>query len=242
MPHGYPDFGATTAPVTTYGLDDLGELAARLGSIVTFDRRGDVVFQDSFEDGLGKWTSGISEYAGYVDLTMLAARSGLLAVRFPCTAAGDQATGLRLSIAPPGSGRWGVEFSFTVDGKTKWVEARVASWDGDTLDHFGLLYDHEDAQLDIYSVGAGWTPVASGFRLAAAERMFHTVKLVFDVDAATYRRLILDGVAYDVSGEPAYSEPDASYPELDLDIVHWAQAGKDTTTYLDDVIITQNEP
>lgn len=44
---------------TTYTLQDMSELAARLGSPATFDRRGEVVWMDDFEDGL-KWGTPVA--------------------------------------------------------------------------------------------------------------------------------------------------------------------------------------
>jgi len=60
MAHGTPDWGVTASKKTIYSLHDMGELAVRLGSIVSFDRRGDVIFSDSFQNGLGKvYASGV---------------------------------------------------------------------------------------------------------------------------------------------------------------------------------------
>ena len=58
MGHGYPDYG-TQGPVSTvHSIQDLGELAVRLGSIVTFDRRGNVLWLDGFDSGIGAWSKG----------------------------------------------------------------------------------------------------------------------------------------------------------------------------------------
>jgi len=53
--HGTPDWGVTAGARTVYQMTDLGELAVRLGSIVTHDRRGDVIFLEDFEEGMGRW-------------------------------------------------------------------------------------------------------------------------------------------------------------------------------------------
>ena len=65
MTHGVQDFGASSGQNSTYGLTDLGELAVRLGSPVSFDRRGDVVMMETFEDGLDAWvTDGLWSWLG----------------------------------------------------------------------------------------------------------------------------------------------------------------------------------
>ena len=48
MPHGTPDWGLVGPKTTTYGMDDEGEAAVRLGSPHFFDRRGDVLLLTDF--------------------------------------------------------------------------------------------------------------------------------------------------------------------------------------------------
>ena len=63
-----PDYGRLSAQATVFPVTDLGELAARLGSIVSHDRRGDVIWLDGFEDGLDKWQPTTSGSGAAVDL------------------------------------------------------------------------------------------------------------------------------------------------------------------------------
>ena len=58
MAHGHPDYGGAAPLATVYTLQDLAELAARLGSIDVFDRRGNVLLLDDFESGIKKWLFG----------------------------------------------------------------------------------------------------------------------------------------------------------------------------------------
>lgn len=56
MAHGAPDYSHVRKAVSVFRLDDMAELAVRLGSPNLWDRRGDTFFLDSFEDGITKWT------------------------------------------------------------------------------------------------------------------------------------------------------------------------------------------
>jgi len=60
MPHGAPDDSNVLKIGEDYRLDDLSELAARLGSIVNYRRTGDVYFMEDFSYGLERWT--ITDY------------------------------------------------------------------------------------------------------------------------------------------------------------------------------------
>ena len=58
MAHGAPDWFGTTPQGMVHRVADLAELAARLGSPDVFDRRGNVLFMDSFENGQNNWSHG----------------------------------------------------------------------------------------------------------------------------------------------------------------------------------------
>ncbi|GAI56753.1 unnamed protein product, partial [marine sediment metagenome] len=76
MAHGQPDFGMYQIAKTIYRLADMGELAVRLGSIVTHDRRGDVIWMDNFDSGIAKWYQFASDDDGLVEWSAERSRSG----------------------------------------------------------------------------------------------------------------------------------------------------------------------
>jgi len=55
MAHGRPDDSNIKSVIPVYVMQDLAELAARLGSTVVLDRRGSVIFMEDFGKGLGGW-------------------------------------------------------------------------------------------------------------------------------------------------------------------------------------------
>ncbi|GAI49683.1 unnamed protein product, partial [marine sediment metagenome] len=67
MSRGQPDYGSSAVKEVAGTLADMGELAARLSSIVEYDRRGDVVYLDDFEEPVLKW-SPLAAGAGYIRL------------------------------------------------------------------------------------------------------------------------------------------------------------------------------
>ena len=76
MAHGTPDWGVTAGAVTTYQVTDLGELAVRLGSPISHDRRGDVIWWDDFECTLNKWQTVANGAGSSVALSDARARNG----------------------------------------------------------------------------------------------------------------------------------------------------------------------
>lgn len=60
MGRDYPDWGGRFKSQNQMMLYDLAELAARLGSPVSFERTGRVMFATDFQDGLGEFLVGVS--------------------------------------------------------------------------------------------------------------------------------------------------------------------------------------
>jgi len=90
MAHGQPDYGMYTLANTIYRLTDMGELAARLGSINTYDRRGDVIFLDSFESGLTAWSPSSACTGSDLVQSAKHARSGGFSAKFVCGSDGTR--------------------------------------------------------------------------------------------------------------------------------------------------------
>ncbi len=60
MSHGAPDDSDVVKRGDVYRLDDMAELAARLGSPVAYHRYGDVIWFDTFVGGLGGWSYSVA--------------------------------------------------------------------------------------------------------------------------------------------------------------------------------------
>ena len=59
MPRGQADFGQYAVKEVSASISDMGEVAARLGSIDIYDKRGDVVFFDNFEGAFLRWNRSV---------------------------------------------------------------------------------------------------------------------------------------------------------------------------------------
>lgn len=242
MTHGTPDWGVTAGAVTVHKLTDLGELAVRLGSIVTHDRRGDVIFLDNFEDGLGKWDTGSDGGGDSVALSSARARSGRLSALLTSgSGVGGYAQIFRGVNLPVLSGL-GVELSFSVPVALETLVLQLHVLDGSRRYRFEVTYDDANNRLDRLHVGGGLTTVASGLVLAGWGRMFHTLKLVGNTLNGKYGRLILNDETYDLEGAVAYNGTDYGAPRLELTVTARGRDGYNDAVHIDDVIITQNEP
>ena len=242
MAHGTPDWGVTAGAVTTYQLTDLGELAARLGSIVTFDRRGDVILLEDFEDGHKRWTLAAPADGASAGLSVATARSGRYSLKLVAGTSGNPFARAVHSRAAPPAGALGLEASFTLTDNTADWEIVLEWSDGATRYIIAVRYVHPPtSKLQIW-VGADWTTIAELTQQDADPKLFHTLKIVGDPSDGYYKRLLFNQWAYDLSSSQLPTGGVSSPYSLKATLRHNGDGDGAAAGYLEDVILTQNEP
>lgn len=225
MPRDLPDWGALSAQQVVYEITDLGELAARLGSIDTFDRRGDVIWMDDFECGLKAWRV----FGGTADLSRSRALSGCYSARLVDASVTHEEP---YPVLTP----MGVEMTFSGLGSVTWVQFRMDLYDGANLSSAWVRWQSAGT-LEILGPFGTWVQVATGVEFDDEPTRFDHWKLVVNWDAGRYERLLVNSTTYVLTSYGFYVSVDTSTPRLSID-VHTSGG----TVYLDNVILTYNEP
>ena len=224
---------------------DLGELAVRLGSIVTFDRRGDVYWLDGFEEGVAKFAATAVGTGAGVALALDYCRSG----NWSCGLTAGSDAGHYAKIARlfpyPALSRWGFECSWSFDSDLERFEIGVEVDDGSGAVWTGVLsYLLADEKLQYKDADTGtWADLATSVKLYDDYGMFNGMKLVLDLVDGEYERAILNESEYDMNGlalEEGVSAVET--PLIRLTLQNTGDSGKNSIVYVDDVIVTQNEP
>jgi len=242
MAHGYPDYGIYTAKKTVYSLQDMAELAARLGSIVTFDRRGDVIWLDDFEDNINKWGQEPSGVGAAIALSTDAARNGGYSCKLTTgNVAGEYARIIHSGPYPILS-KIGFEISFTLDTNTMRFRIGLSLYDGTYHSRASVQYNMPFARVEYVDENGVWQVLDTITPLRSGHTLFHTIKLVVDFVNYKYERLLLDSLSYDLTPYSLYRIGDTSSPVLLVDAIHYTNVDANISNYVDDAIITQNEP
>lgn len=243
MAHGQPDFGLYAAKATVSGLADIGELAARLGSIATFDRRGDIVWFDDFEGDVDKWYQDLEGTDAAIVVSPDAARNGSFSAKLTTGDEIDDFAMVLHYLPYPVTSRVGFEISFTTEDNLSELIFSQRLYDGDYEHYARLRYLPATDVLQYLDSGAVWRDLATSLDLYDATYIFHTIKLVIDLDTHKYIRAILDDVEYDMSAlnYRHTADPDTT--------PHWEQiadmitgVNDNVSNYVDDAVVTQNEP
>lgn len=244
---GTPDYSPVKPPGQIipgpiYTLADMGELAARLGSIDTFDRRGNVIWFDDFESGIEKWTH--ESAAGGEDLvwSSLHARNGGFSAKLTTGAhTGDDAL-MMASLAYPRLSKIGFEISFLRDSYLREIIIRMgvetgteiiiatATWVAATkvcscIDKDGVTHD--------------LTPTIT---FGLDYPILNTIKLVADFINKEYVRLIVNSIEFNLSGITLPVIPVGPSPKLHGYLKIFTVSDDVCTLYVNDAIFTQNEP
>lgn len=242
MARDLPDWHALTAQSRVHEVTDLGELAVRLGSIVSFDRRGDVMWLDNFEDGLLRWyatTPGDST----AELSTDVARSCISSAKLQAATGTASYSQLLAAIPNPLTlERVGFEYSFSLHGAVGKVRLAFAVYTGTHIISGAITWDDANERLEYMDSTGAEVTLQDAVKMYAWNILFNSWKLVMDADAFEYVRLLLNGVEYDMSGIAARVTESVLDPHMRVTIQVDGRTAGTSTIYADDSIITQNEP
>ena len=242
MSHSAPSWGIGNASQSTYRVTDLGELAVRLGSPVSHDRRGDVLTYDDFEYGIGKWfnTPGSlgSSWASSNARSRNKQYSGLLQT------AGGLGTyeWLYFTWPYPANAKIGNEISISIGSPDLIVDIGFDAYNPPSQRFGAVRYNNTSKTLSYYKSDTTWGLLESSFSLSPNYPMFNVFKVVADLDKGEYKRIIVNNREWDMTGIPLYIAPTVvpGFFRSFLRLTNTTIAS--SYIYLDDLVLTQNEP
>jgi len=242
MPHGYPDWGVAAPKKTVYVLQDMAELAARLGSIVTFDRRGDVVWLDNFEDNINKWYQDLYAGLGEISLSLDRARNGAKSAKLVTGPYTFYYARIQHYLPLPVTTRIGLEVSFSSEEEKFEFASIILICDGETWHEAAIGYNRITNQLLYLGADGAYHSFAEGIAICRNSFLFHTMKFVMDFATGKYVHCILGSAVYDLSLYSYYTTPYTIYPYMLVELRVTTREDAAKTIYVDDAIVTQNEP
>lgn len=242
MPHGQADFGMYAVKETVGSMADVGELAARLGSIVTLDRRGDVIFLEDFEAPILNWTA-YSEGGGHEErLYPDRAYSGSQCLALTTGAvAGNLAGIVRRFHATPNQ-CYGIEARLLQPDINGYYDIEMWIYNGIKYYKGEWRYDSEGKELLIWDSTGHWKAIATGIKAASIRHEWWPMKLVVDSLNWEYVRGLFLGVEYDLSDEAMEEDTSDVAPCISPAVEVTNQLGAASYALFDNIILTQNEP
>jgi len=242
MAHGYPDWGHARAVTVHPVVTDLAELAARLYSPVTFDRRGNVVWMDDFTHGKAAWLTIEGGTGSAVTLDTTNPQRGPYCLKLTGGSDDERASTTYRNLNAGVVGKFGLELSVLFATSWDYFRVRMDRRDGTNSYAAEVRLSKTDNEIQYLDSDGNYTSVATLTGVAGALSEYHTVKLVVDFSDNTYMRLIVNQNTYLTDAPAVETSSDVNPAQFYIAMDLISRSGQNDYCYVDGVIFTQNEP
>jgi len=242
MPHGTPDWWGVEPTSTVHQVQDAGELAARLGSPDTYDRRGNVVWIDSFGHGLAAWKLGGNGTGYSAVLSSARAYFAPYSVHLTGGSTGTYEANMFRRSPSQAASKLGLEVAWNVGATPVYVQAHLSYYDGAYAHVFRIRWNSVDNDLEYLDANQVWQDLDTDYQVMVESAAWSIFKVVGDPSIDEYVRVLAGKDEYALAGIPCWVPASAVYPSIYAGVVVYTTSGHNGHVYVGHVILTQNEP
>jgi hypothetical protein len=242
MAHGAPDYSNVKKGDALFRVDDMAELAVRLGSVVRYDRRGDVLWMTGFNYGLDEVEVAVLGAGSEVTLTTTHVESAPFAVRLGADGTIGAYAAIAKRLSPPASLKVGLGTQFYAATEYGEIDLYLDLYDGAAYTRAKVVYDHDAGELRYLDSTGAYVVFAEGLPNLAGSGAFTNYKMVADLELKEYVRVILGRDTYPLPGVPLFQGAAGTQPFLWGVVLHYTGTTDLTSHYVDNFVVTVNEP
>lgn len=217
------------------------ELAARLGSTVTYDWRGQTLAFSTFESGIGGLYTTLAGTGAEVSVSPDYSLLGGYSLKMLGGSDGGASAKVQGIVGTNPTDRVGLAVCWSATGTYDKVRLGLLIRKGATRYIARLEYDPGSGTFKYMDSNAAYQSIATVW-LTNYPYAFNWLKLVVDVDAGTYLRALLNDVEYDLSAYALDSDAGGFSQAIETEIVVYSTSGNNLGIYLDRWVLTVNEP
>jgi len=238
LPDNYPWFPDSGR----YPMGDEGELAARLGSPVVFDRRGEVIYVDDMGMGLAPYTVLTSGVGAGVKVVSASSLVSGYAIRLTGGSNFDEYANITKYLSVADVNKWGLEVAVSFIDAYDSFRASLFYYTGANAYHMGVIIDDAANEIQIDTEGAGYTKIADLPASVLAGSLFHNIKIVGNMNTGYYERLIFNYTEYDLTEYQIETYGAAIIQSQCLQLQIQSNTGDNDKCDIGRVIVTSGEP
>lgn len=218
------------------------EQAARLGSPVSWDRRGQVQLLHTFADGLEPL--GTSAYGSGASVTLDAENFVTGGYSAKLTGGSDglnRYAGLSLMLGVPPSDRIGVAIRWSAVSAPHYLYMLMQIYRDGDLTAGAIRYDFNNKRLQYADENSVWQnlPVQDFYY---SKNVWCSMKMVIDHSVGGYVRALLNGTAYDLDAYAAPTATPGTGDYIAVDVRLYSHEGDNDVAYIDTFTVTSGEP
>ena len=242
MAHTRPDYSSKQKRSTIYGDMDNSELAARISKISSYDRAGNVLWYDDFESQHNSfyYASGGASAAHVHSNTY--AWMGDTSMKLTAGPAVDDHIYMYKYLSPPSSSRLGVETNIFIGLYDAYIHVGLYGFTGTTRYDGYLRYDTGTGDIEYYNAAGGWTVIGNAEVRSPPHFLWTPFKVVVDWSTKEFVRAMVGHHNFSLAGVAMYGAASGTDPVMASRIGIVTNANADIDCYVDNLIITQNEP
>jgi len=241
MARGAPDDSNVKVGKDLYRLDDLAELAVRLGSIVTYNRYGSVLMLDGFEEGLNAWDKNTTGVGSWVRLSSSVSYQGQVCCEVRTGTNPNPYAGIHKYLPAISPCRAGFQTCFSFTDNTLNILFQLSYAVRDVRYGFIVVYDYVSRELQYSSAPGVYTPFATGVDIFPAPNVWHNFKMIVDMETKEHVRCSLDNIVYDMTGLASVIGAGVVATYL-LPVIRVSGLGLvEAYAYFDNAVVTYNE-
>lgn len=239
---GLPDWSSRRLPTAGVTLQDMGELAVRLGSRNLWDRRGNAFFIEDFEGGGISWGTLLSGTGSAAVLSNAQSNSGSYSYHLTAGSTASRISRIYRTLPRPEVGRLGIEAAVLTTTQTEWIQVGIHISTGTQLWLAQLRLDPLNQVIAYLNSGGTYTNLAGTYNLYNASHVWNHVKLVIDENLLEYAYARVNQYVFDLAGIAVQQTATVTQTTM---LAYVSSAGSlvaNPDIYVDDIILTQNEP
>ena len=223
-------------------LADLGELAVRLGSPVTYDRRGTVYWLTDFEEGIEGTLNGGDGTGWEVRATHHHSVRGYLCARLTGGSTGNLTASVGKRLSPALFTTYGLEVTFSCESDLSQVLVILQYNDGTTRHYTSLQIVPSTGEVDYRGSDGNYHLLGYVDIDNDDPDLFYTVKIVSDLITDQWVRVLFNQTEFDMTGIDIYTNADASQPRIEVTAGVISAAAHNGIAYIDSMIVTVGDP
>jgi len=218
------------------------ELAARLGSLKVYDRRGSLLGSEDFDSGLGSFELYKTGTGAYPTPAVGRALSGGYSAYLQAPTGAGNGSGLRWHRGMSWAESFGFEVAFSLDALHGLVLLYCSLYDG-ARSHPGVLrWNVDTGVLDCLTDSGTYEEVATGVAVQVGAGKWGYVKLAVNTETDKYIRCLFGGTSYDLSAYGLLDAVDTSNARVFAAFEVYGGGSDAVEMWVDNLILTDREP
>jgi hypothetical protein len=220
----------------------MAELAARLGSIDVYDRRGNVIWMDDFSKGKGAWAEGLYGTGAAIAIDTTYPKWPPFCLKMTGGSDAGRSCQIFNHVAPQVLGPVGLETSVAFFNAFSALRIAIIRYDGTNRYHAQIELNDASDKIYYYDSDGNYTELDDLPDLKDDYGEYHNIKLVTDLSTDTYVRFLLNQTSYDLSDYSMFSEANTEAAKVLVRLYFYSNTGSNAICRVGGVIVTQNEP